>query len=624
MNEKAEIYEFGQFRVDVLRRSVERTGHPISLTGRAFEILVVLLERRGEVVDKDALMRQVWPDTFVEENNITVAMSSLRKALGETPAYPKWIVTIPGRGYSFVGEVRCDPQSAKAESSAGLAAAPATAPGPPVPATPRRSRTAYLVAAGTVLIALGVVGFVAALRFHWFSPQPARTLAILPFGVLNRGSKNDYLGLGLTDALITRLENTRIIVRPLATVTRFADHDPIQSGRDLGVDAVVEGNVQTADDRIRVSVRLLRISDGEALWAEIFDVPSDNAFSLEDSIAERIASKLLGHLTGQQQDALNKRSTANASAYADYLRGRYYAANFYTKAGYEKALEYLQSAIHEDPGYALAYSGLADTYYDSSNLVFPPNESMPRARVAAQRAVELDPSLAAAHVSLGVVASKYDWNWDVAEKEFQAALAIDPNLATAHLWFGEYRAQLGDFDRAISELRRAQELDPLSGEINAYFGLVLFWARRYDDAIRQLRQAITFDPMFVPNYVGLCWALDAKGDTKAALDACAQAVERGASPWTTLALARAQALAGDRVTAAATMASLSKQTDLFVSGHDRAAVYAALHQTDEAFAALEEGYQSRAEWMVYLKVDPQMDYLRHDPRYTVLIQRLGL
>ncbi len=212
----------------------------------------------------------------------------------------------------------------------------------------------------------------------------------------------------------------------------------------------------------------------------------------------------------------------------------------------------------------------------------------------------------------------------MSEREFQAALAIDPNLATAHLWFGVYCAQLGDFNRAISELRRAHELDPLSGEINAYLGAVLYWGRRYDDSINQLRQAITFDPSFVPNYVILCWALDAKGDTKAALDACKQALERQAIPWTTLALARAQALAGDHGAAVATLASLGKQTDLFVTGYDRASVFAALGRTDDAFAALEEGYQSRAEWMSYLKVDPQMDALRRDPRYTNLLKRLNL
>ena len=190
---------------------------------------------------------------------------------------------------------------------------------------------------------------------------------------------------------------------------------------------MVEGSIQIADNRIRVSVRLLRVSDGKALWRQTFDVASDNAFALEDSISERVAANLSGRLTGQQQSALNKRSTANASAYANYLRGRYYSTK-YTEDGFRQALAHMQSAIDSDPAYALAYSGLADTFYDASNLIFPPSDAMPRAKAAAQRAVELDPSLAAAHVSLGLIASKYDWNWDVAEREFQAALAIDSDL----------------------------------------------------------------------------------------------------------------------------------------------------------------------------------------------------
>jgi DNA-binding winged helix-turn-helix (wHTH) protein/TolB-like protein/tetratricopeptide (TPR) repeat protein len=484
MWEGSSILEFGPFRLDLLRRSLERGGQPIALSGKALEILAVLLERRGEVVDKNDLMRQVWPDTAVEENNITVAISALRKALGETPPTGKWIVTIPGRGYSFVG----------------LAAS-----------------------------------------------QLLRSVAILPFSVLNQDGRNEYLGLGLADAVITRLGNTPLIVRPLASVSRFAGQDPIQTGRDLGVDAVVVGSVRTAGDLIRVSVHLFRVRDSQPLWAQNFDVTADHAFTLEDSISERIVSHLSGRLTGEQQSALHKPRTENPSAYINYIRGRYYAKK-YSEDGFRRALDYLQAAIDSDPGYALAHSGLADLFYDASNLVFPPRDVMPRAKAAAQRAVELDPSLAAAHVSLGLIASKYEWDWEVAEREFQAALAIDPNLATAHLWFGTYRAQMADFNRAIPELQRAQELDPLSGEINAYLGLVLYWARQYNDSINQFRQAITFDPTFVPSYVCFAWVLAANGDTKAALEACGQAVERQPSAWTTLALARAQALAGDQVT----------------------------------------------------------------------------
>src|SRR5258708_32976720 len=256
----------------------------------------------------------------------------------------------------------------------------------------------------------------------------------------------------------------QFIVRPLATVSRFANHDPVQSGGDRGGEGVGEGIGQAADNGIRVAVRLLRVREAKPRWAQTFDVATDNAFALEDSIAERVASSLSGRLTAQQQMALNKRPTANASAYANYLRGRYYAANYYSGEGYRKALDYLQKAIDDDPAYALAYSGLADTYYDTSNLVFPPSDAMPRAKVAAQRAVELDPSLAAAHVSLGLIASKYDWNWTASEQEVQAALRIDPSLATAHLWFGVYCAQLAHFNRPTSELPRPHHLTPPSAE----------------------------------------------------------------------------------------------------------------------------------------------------------------
>lgn len=636
-----EVFEFGPFRVDVVRRSLERAGEPVAVTGKGFETLVVLLEHRGETVEKDDLMRLVWPDTIVEENNITVAVSAVRKALGESSTSPKWIITIPGRGYRFAGEVKAGRAATSIAVISGsptaasvpiaLVDSPAQSPsvspeaGNKDQARDERVRRLYTVVLPAVLVvALATWGLFAWRGSRSSAPKPLRSVAILPFNVLNRDPKNEYLGLGLTDTIITRLESMQLPVRPLASVSRFANHDPFQSGRELGVEAIVDGSVQTTDAQIRVSVRLLRVSDDKPLWAESFEVASNNAFAIEDSIAERVATNLTGPLTGQQQTALNKRSTVSPTAYANYLKGRYYAATYYDKEGYDKAQEYLKKAIEEDPTYAMAYSGLADSYYDASNLLFAPNEVMPKAKAAAQKAVELDPSLAMAHVSLGIVASKYDWDWQVAEHEFQTALAQDPSLATAHLWYGLFRAQSGDFDHAIAELRRAQELDPLSGEINAYLEAVLYWARRYDESVEQLRQAIRFNPSFFPNYVILCWAQDAKGDTIAALDACKQGVEHQGIPWTMLVLARAEAVAGDRSGATATVVHFSTQSDAFVSGYDRAAVYVALGKNDEAFAALEEGFQSHAEWMAYLKVDPQMDPLRHDARYGAIVKRLGL
>ena len=278
--------------------------------------------------------------------------------------------------------------------------------------------------------------------------------------MLTQDARNEYLGLGLADALITRLGNLHeFVVRPLASVTRVAGKDPFEAGAELSADSVLEGTVQTGDDRIRVSVRMLRVKDRASLWADKFDEPVENPFALEDSISVRVANSLLSHLSGVQQNALAKRYTSNTAAYGDYLRGRYYAIK-YTEDGFRKALGYLQNAIDTDPAYALAYSGLADTYYDASNMILPPAEAMPKAKAAAQKAAALDPSLAEAHVSLGLIASKYEWDWGAAEREFQAALSLDPNSATAHQWFGLYRAQLGDTNRGVAELRAGPGIRP--------------------------------------------------------------------------------------------------------------------------------------------------------------------
>jgi tetratricopeptide (TPR) repeat protein len=285
----------------------------------------------------------------------------------------------------------------------------------------------------------------------------------------------------------------------------------------------------------------------------------------------------------------------------------------------------LQNAIDADPTYALAYSGLADAYYDASNMLLPPADAMPKAKAAAQRAVSLDPRLAEAHVSLGLIASKYDWNWAEAENQFQTALRLDANSALAHQWYGLYRAQLGDTNRAVTELRRAQELDPLSNDANGYLATTLYWARRYDEALQQARKVIEFDPTFTPGQVGMCWILTAQRRLPEVRAACEKGFAQDPSPWTTLALARVNALAGNRTAAEQAIRGLQDRPEQFVSGYDLAVVYAALDKDkkEEAFAALEDAYRRHAEWFGYLKIDPQVDALRSDPRFAGLLIKLG-
>jgi DNA-binding winged helix-turn-helix (wHTH) protein/TolB-like protein/Tfp pilus assembly protein PilF len=597
MPEGKQLFQFGPFCVDAQRRTLERDGSPVALSGKALDILLVLLRSPGAVVDKDTIMREVWPDTAVEENNLTVNISGLRKALGDAAANPKLIITVPGRGYRFAGDLF-----------------------EPAPAAPTARKLPSLVWVAATMTLAGV------LAAAWIAqPKSPRTLAVLPFRVLNADADHEYLGVGLADAIITRLGNLRqITVRPLTSVLRLAGRDPFEAGRAVGADTVLDGNIQVAADHVRVSLQWLRVKDRASLWAESFDEDRGNLFALEDAIAARLESSFAGQLAGALPAPAPGRQTRNPQAYGDYLRARYYATR-YTEEGFRKALEYLQSAIDADPGYGLAYSGMADTYYAASNMLLAPSDAMPRAREAAQRAAKLDPSLAEAHVSLGLIASKYDWNWSEAEREFRTALTLDPNSAGAHLWYGLYRAQLGDLGRAVPEVRRAQELDPLSNDANGYLATTLYWARRYDEALQQDRKVIQFDAEFVPGYVGTSWILASQGRAAEAVGMCRKAHALDASPWTTLALARAQALAGDREPAERAARELSaggKQG--FVSGYDLAVVWAALGKTDAAFDALEQAYRSKAEWLVYLKVDPQVDALRADPRFTALLKRLAL
>ncbi|HYL73736.1 MAG TPA: winged helix-turn-helix domain-containing protein [Bryobacteraceae bacterium] len=594
-----QVYEFGPFRVDLRRRVLERDGAPVVLTGKAFEILAALLERRGEIVDKESLMKAVWRDTAVEENNLTVNISWLRKALGETPNDPQYILTIPGRGYRFIGEAPVAPQ--------------------------RRPVGPYFAAAGLLFLLVLSGSLWMKFRPLGRSSAPGNRIAVLPFRVLSSDPANAYLGAGLTDALITRLANLRgVTVRPMSSVLRLTDKDPFAAGREVGADIVLDGKVQQMANNIRVSVQMLRVKDGASMWADTFDENLTTLFALEDSISARVATSLSQNLSGVEQGSIAKRNTRNADAYQNYLRGRYYASR-YTEEGYRKGLDYLQKAIAADPGYALAYSGLADCYYDASNMLLPPQEAMVKAKAAGRKAAELDPALADAHVSLGIVASKFDWDWPTAESEFQAALRLNPNLSSAHLWYGLYLAERGDLERAVSEVRRAQELDPLSTDSSSYLASVLYWSRNNPAAMDQVQKTLDFDSAYFPAQITKAWILEAEGRPLEAVAVCEKAKSLADTSWTAAALGRALALAGKRDEAKQALEQLKQRSEReFVPGYDVATIYAALGQRDEAFAELQKAYNQRAEWLGYLKVDPQLDTLRSDPRFRDLLRRLAL
>jgi DNA-binding winged helix-turn-helix (wHTH) protein/TolB-like protein len=607
------IYTFGPFLLDTRERRLLRDGKVVPLTIKAFDLLEVLVKNQGHLLQKEELLRLVWPDAIVEENNLTVTISALRKALDEGPTDRQYIETVPRRGYRFVA------------GSAAAADSTAAARGPQEP----RARTfAFAATALAALAAAAVLAWVFQRSTRSAATAPVRSMAVLPFRSLT--NDGEYLGLGMADALITRLGSTkRLLVRSTGSVQKYTvpGLDPVAAGRDLGVDSVLEGNIQTAGDRLRTTVRLLRVSDGSTVWAGTFDERLTDIFSVQDSISQRVAGALALELTEAQRSRLTRRDTSDSEAYQLYLRGRFFW-NKRSRDGFERGASYFRQAAEKDPAYALAYSGLADSHIGMAFYHYAsPQAAMPVARAAALQALEIDDSLAEAHASLAHVKTNYEWDWPEAERLWRKAMALEPEYATAHQWFGiHYLAPMGRLEEAIAETRRAQRLDPLSAVYNAFVGASLYFARRYDEAIEECRKTIDLHPDFGVAHWYLGRAYLQKGRQQEALAELREAVTlSGDSPLMKSSLGVAYALAGDRAAAKAMLDDLTKlRAESYASALDLADIHAALGDRERAFHWLDQAASERSFHLVYLKVWPELDPVRPDPRFKALILRVGL
>lgn len=630
------FYEFGPFRIDTSNRLLLRDGQPVPMKRKAVEVLLVLVEHSGEVVEKDRLMETLWPDSFVEEANLTQSVYMLRKALGEQADGPQYIETIPRRGYRFAAEVKvwedvgATPVAVKTEQAQNGTGFDATELVPTVlPAQPAKAGTSalkllVLMAAGLTLVWLAAS--------WWNRREPSvpgnsdhvRSIAVLPFKSLNRDAvDDDYLGLGMADTLITRLGSIgQVIVRPTNSIRMYTvpGQDPLQAGRELGVESVLEGSIQRAGQRVRVTAQLLRVRDGKSLWADSFDEQLTDIFSMQDRVSERVTNALALELTGTEQRLLAKRFTENPEAYHAYLKGRYYW-NKRTNEGFNRAIEFFTEAVQKDPAYALAYVGLADCYnmLGEYGMVLP-GESFPKARAAAARALDLDEQLAEAHNSLALVKFNYDWDFPAAEKEFKRALELNPNYATAHQWYAEYLMVNGRFDESLAEMRRAHDLDPLSLIINTGIGYVFYHARRYDEAIEQLRRTLDMDGSFLPALSYLAMAYEQKGMHEEAIGEYRK-VTNLMGEHGLVGLAHAYATAGKTTNARATLDLIKKYSVRNrVAPENLALIYTALGDRELAFVWLGNACKQRSSWMLHLKTDPRFDSLRSDPRFDATLQ----
>lgn len=645
-----EIYEFGDFRLEASRRVVSRADEPVPLTSKAFETLLTLVRNRHRVMMKDELMQTLWPNTFVEEVNLAQNISALRRALGETPGENRFIATIPGKGYQFV----CDARVAAPEAGELTVArhtrahvvvveetevepdaiqapqAKSDAAGPPALPAPLRRADAWRWAAWVglpLIVCLAVAGVYVLKVRKADHAATAHSLAVLPFQPLAAGPDDEHLGLGVADAVITRLSNIQQLpVRPTDVSIRYGDPkvDPMQAAREMGVDSVLTGKIQKANERIRITVQLLRVGDGRPLWAQTFDENYTNIFSVEDSISEKVVQALAVHLAVREKLQLERHYTDNIDAYRNYLEGRYAEFTF-TRDGMNKAIEYFNRAIANDPGYALAYAGLADAYTTESDWLLPPREALPKAEAAARKALAFDDNLAEAHGALAH-ALLHEWRLQESNREFQMALALNPGHVSTYFGYGEYLAAIGRADETIAMGKKALTIDPLSPEINSFLAWDYYLERDYGQCLATSQKAMQMFPEFwVPHMIAaMCYYIQAQYP-QAILEYKRALEMNPESTYSQAGLGMSLARSGNRGEALKALAGLQAMSgQMYVSPVYVGLVHQALGDTDAEFAWLQRGYDDQSEWLLWLPIDPMFDGQRSDPRLRELIRKVGV
>jgi DNA-binding winged helix-turn-helix (wHTH) protein/tetratricopeptide (TPR) repeat protein len=582
-----QFYEFGPFRLDPAQGILLRNGEPVWLTPKALEILGELVRNRGQIVGRDELIKTVWPDSFIEDNNVTQHVSTLRKTLGEGKNGPPYIETFSKRGYRFIASVR-------EVQKEGL---------------PSQTSEEFCVDETAV---------------------PITSIAVLPFRALNGDGEDEHLALGIADAVITKLSNIKqLVVRPTSAILKYvaSKEDLMAIGRELRVDSVLHCYFQRVGERIRVTVQLVSVSSGRSVWADKFDENISHIFLLQDSISERATQALVLQLSKKERKLLKKRFTDNTEAYQSYLKGRYYW-NKRTEEGLKKSIDHFQHAIELDKNYAAAYAGLADAYSLTGNYSFlPPSESFSKARVAAQRALEIDDTLAEARASLAFVKLEYDWNWSQAETEFNRVIEMNPNYATAHHWYAYYLAAMGRFEQAIAAIKRASQLDPLSLVISTDVGEIFYFSRMYYEVIEQLQSTLEMDSSFVRAHENLGLAYLQKGMLNEAIIELEAAVTISGTVTESQAgfLGHAYAVGGERKKAAQLLSHLKESSKRnHVSRYYIALINIGFGDKENAFVSLEEAFNERPGGLVYMNVEPMFDSLRSDSRFVNLLGRIGL
>ncbi|MGA8311279.1 MAG: winged helix-turn-helix domain-containing protein [Terriglobales bacterium] len=616
----APTFRFGVFELDPRAGELRKKGMKIRLQGQPVDILAMLLERPGEVVTREDLQKKLWPaDTFVDfEPGLNNAIKRLRAALDDDADTPRFIETLPRRGYRFVGQVN------GSEQTAGVGAKPTRSVGAVVGFSVLGALAAIALAA--VMVGLNVHGW----RDRLFTrpPKPQiHALAVLPLTNLSGDPEQEYFADGMTEELITDLAKIgalRVISRT-STMQYKGAHKPLpEIARLLNVDAVVEGSVERSGNRVRVRAQLIEASTDRHLWAESYERDLRDVLGLQSEVARAIAHEIEIKITPQDQARLATTHPINSEAYESYLKGRY---DWNKKSGVavRQAAEFFGKAIALDGSYAAPYVGLADCYVSLSNLgQLLPSEAYGKAKGATLRALEIDDGLADAHASLAAIRADYDWDWEGAKTEFQRALELDPKHVNAHQWHAVFLARLGRFNEAVAEIRTAKELDPLSLPVATSAGLILRYARRYDEAIKELQKAIDLEPTFKFTHVELAEVYELKGMFQEAASEWSRVNALSGNPERALHYGAVHDAAGYQRSQLLRIERLRESSKReYVSPMTLALAYARIGQVEQALAWLEAGYRQRAPGLSGLKVDPLFDPLRGNPRFQDLLGRMN-
>ncbi|HSE21009.1 MAG TPA: winged helix-turn-helix domain-containing protein [Pyrinomonadaceae bacterium] len=641
------FYEFGPFRVDARKRLLLRDGNPVRLPAKAFEILLVLLQSHGRLVEKDDLMRRVWPDAVVEENNLTVNISALRKSLSEAPGEHRYVLTVPGRGYQFVADVtQYDDESVRPDRDIGLTQTTSNNSGSEFGFNPNhaeketpllsrdehkvhRRRYPLLLLSAILIAAVVIVAyFVYSRSFTGHGKTGITSIAVLPFANNTGDPNTDYLSDGIPESLInslSQLRGVKVIARSSTFKYRGAEMDLNEVSKTLGVQAILTGRVTQRGDNLSINVELLNVSDKTQIWGEQYDRKLSDLLATQRDITHEIVEKLKLKVAGEEKGPARHYTESN-EAYQLYLKGRFHW-NKRTAEALNKAIEYFNEAIAKDPNFALAYAGLADCYVVPANRMAP-KDAMPKAKTAAIRALELDETLAEAHASLGRVFAAYEWDWKNAEKEYKRALELNSQYAIAHQWYGGYLSVMGRSNEAIAERKQALELEPLSLTINFELGLGYYYDRDYDRAIDQFQKTLELDQEFPAALNFLPAAYEQKGMYSEAIAGFKKALPLSVGGEWTLSragLGHVLAVTGKRPEALAVLNELERiSRQEYVTPTSIALIYAGLSDKDQAFAELQKGYEQRAFQLQWIKLDPRWDSLRSDPRFHDLIRRMGM